>query len=123
MTQAPTSLEATVQAYFLTWNETDPAQRQARLREVWTEAAHYVDPMFQADGLEQLDMLVAGLHENYAGHYFRQVGTVESHHDRARWSWDFLNAGGNLVMSGVDIAVLAPDGKLRDVTGFFSPPA
>jgi hypothetical protein len=114
-----TSIQSIVDGYFAIWNEPDQAQRRARIAEVWSSGANYVDPMFAAQGAEALEALVAGLHQNYPGHSFRQTGSLDLHHDRARWGWDFLKPDGTIVMSGVDFAVLDADGKLRDVTGFF----
>jgi len=66
-------------------------------------------------GVERLDgQLLDGL-----------VGAVETHHDRARWGWELYPTGpeaGPPVAVGVDFAVLAPDGRLREVTGFFEQP-
>ena len=115
-------MQLVVDGYFAVWNEPDQARRRARIAEVWSPGATYVDPMFAAQGAEALEALVAGLHQNYPGHTFRQTGPLDVHHDRARWGWDFLAPDGKLVMSGVDFAVLDADGKLRDVTGFFQQP-
>jgi hypothetical protein len=114
-----TQTQTIVDAYFEVWNEADASVRLSRISDVWTVDAHYIDPMFAANGLAELDALVAGLHQQYPGHYFRCTTEPQTHHDRARWSWDFLTPDGAVVMSGVDFAILAPDGKLRDVTGFF----
>ena len=112
-----------VDAYFQIWNETDAVRRRAQLSEVWAPDAYYVDPMFSASGLDELGALISGLHQDYPGHSFRCTSAMDAHHDRARWSWDFLSPDGTVVMSGVDFALLTPDGKLRDVTGFFERPA
>ena len=122
-TSTSTSIETTVDGYFAIWNEADPARRRARLAAVWSPQASYVDPMFTAAGLDALDGLVGGLHQNYPGHTFRRTGALDVHHDRARWGWDFVGPYGSLVMSGIDVAILDADGRLRDVTGFFQPPA
>lgn len=55
----------------------------------------------------------------YPGHRFRPSGVIDAHHDRARWDWELAGPdGAPPVAAGVDLAVLAPDGRLQQVTGF-----
>ena len=113
-------IEEIVEGYFTMWNELDAARRRDVTTATWVYDARYVDPMFAAEGRDGLDALVAGVHEQFPGHRFQQVGAVDAHHDRARWNWELAPAGGGTpVAAGVDFALLAPDGRLRDVTGFF----
>jgi hypothetical protein len=111
-----------VDSYFAMWNETDPPRRREIIAGAWTPDANYSDPLFTASGAAGLDALVAGVHQQYPGYRFRLAGAVESHHDRARWGWELAGPdGGAPVARGVDFALLAPDGRLREVTGFFAP--
>ena len=116
-----TQTETIVDGYFDVWNESDSARRRAKITSVWSADANYVDPMFAAHAVSELDTLVSGLNQQYPSHYFRCVGQPDMHHDRARWSWEFLSPDGTLLMAGVDFAILSADGKLQDVTGFFEP--
>ncbi len=119
-----TPIGIVVDNYFAMWNETDPARRHEVIAATWSRDASYVDPLFAAEGAAALDGLVAGMHERFPGHRFRLTGAVDIHHDRARWGWELAGPdGGPAVAVGVDFAVLAPDGRLREVTGFFEPPA
>ncbi len=123
-TNAATPLNAIVDGYFAMWNETDPTRRQVVIAATWTPDASYVDPMFAADGYEALDALVAGAQTQFPGHRFRPTSAIDAHHDRVRWGWELVGLdGGAPVAAGVDVAVLAPDGRLRAVTGFFHQPA
>jgi len=83
----------------------------------------YLDPMFSAEGHEALDQLVAGVHERFPGYRFRQTEPVDAHHDRVRWGWEFGEPGAAPLVAGVDFAVLAADGRLGEVTGFFAAPS
>jgi len=119
-----TPIGIVVDNYFAMWNETDPARRHEVIATTWSRDASYVDPLFAAEGAAALDGLVAGVHEQFPGHRFRLTGAVDIHHDRARWGWELAGPdGGPAVAVGVDFAVLALDGRLREVTGFFEPPA
>ena len=121
-TATPTT--TVVENYFAMWNETDASRRRGLIEAAWTPDASYLDPMFAADGADGLDALVAGVHQQFPGHRFRLIGAVDVHHDRARWGWELAGPdGGAPVAAGVDFALLAPDGRLRQVTGFFGAPA
>lgn len=119
-----TPLSTVVDGYFAMWNETDPARRRAVIAATWTPDARYLDPMFAADGPDALDALVAGVHQQFPGHRFRLSSAIDTHHDRARWGWELVGADGEQpVAAGEDVAVLALDGRLREVAGFFQQPA
>jgi hypothetical protein len=124
VTETAIPINTVVEDYFAMWNETDGQRRQKIIAGAWTPDAAYSDPLFTASGAEGLDVLVAGVHQQYPGHRFRLTGAVESHHDRARWGWELAGPDGAMpVARGVDFAVLTADGRLREVTGFFEPVA
>lgn len=109
----------TVDRYFQVWNETNPHRRHDLIEETWAADGHYIDPLNDAAGRDAIDTMVAGFHQEFPGLVFRRIGEVETHHDRIRFSWDVAPKGGERVAAGTDIAVVTPDGLLRDVTGFF----
>ena len=125
MTQTNATIPTTqvVDLCFAIWNEPDSDRRPALIEATWSPGASYVDPMFAAEGAAALDALVAGVHQQFPGHRFRLTQPLDVHHDRARWGWELVGPDGVPVAAGVDFAVLAPDGRLREVTGFFEPPA
>ena len=110
-----------VDGYFAMWNETDPERRREVITATWAPEARYLDPMFGADSHDGLDRMVAAVHQQFPGHTFRLRGAVDEHHDRVRWAWELAGPDA-VVASGVDFAVLAADGRLRDVTGFIEAP-
>ncbi len=123
-TNAALATREIVDRYFATWNERDPDRRRALIAATWSPDASYLDPLFAAEGPDALDALVARVHAQFPGHRFRLTGAVDGRHDRARWGWELAGPdSGAPVATGVDFAVLAPDGRLRAVTGFFEPPA
>jgi hypothetical protein len=117
----PTISAATaVESYFTTWNESDPVLRRAAIETGWTPDASFVDPLVAAEGADALDALAVAVQQKFPGHRFRQTGAVDVHHDRARWAWELVGPDGVPIGGGVDFAVLAEDGRLRSVTGFFN---
>lgn len=119
-----TALSTIVDGYFAMWNETGRAQRRAAIAATWTPDGSYVDPMFAVQGTDALEAMVEGVQAQFPGYRFRLTSSVDAHHDRARWDWELASPDGSPpAASGIDLAVLAPDGKLRSVTGFFAPAA
>lgn len=122
-TEKTTSIEQVVGGYFTMWNELDAVRRREVAATTWSDDARYVDPLFAADSRDGLDALVEGVHQQFPGHEFRLVGSVDAHHECARWGWELAPVdGGSPVAAGVDFALLTPDGRLQSVTGFFEQP-
>lgn len=116
---AMTPISKVVDGYFAMWNETDSTRRREVIEATWSEDASYVDPMFGAEGLDALNEMVAGMQEQFPGHRFRQTGTIDAYNDRAQWGWELAGPdNGPPVAAGVDFAVLAPDSRFREVSGF-----
>ena len=63
--------------------------------------------------------MVEAVHAKYPGLRFSRSGEIDVHNDRARFSWVFAPISGPALARGLDVAVLAPDGRLSHVTGFF----
>jgi hypothetical protein len=125
MNQTETTLpiDEVVDGYFAMWNEPDPRRRRELIAATWSTDATYVDPMLAAAGHDALDGMVAAVHQQFPGHRFQLTSTVDAHHNRARWSWELAGPGGSPpVAAGIDVAVLAPDGRLVQVTGFLEHP-
>jgi hypothetical protein len=108
-----------VDRYFAIWNEQDGPRRRALIAETWSETATYVDPKLNAEGHEGLDAMVRTVQEHYPGLSFRRLGEIDAHHDRIRFAWSFAPESGQALARGLDVAVIASDGRLQAVTGFF----
>ena len=63
--------------------------------------------------------MVAGVHQKFPGHRFRRVSGVDAHHDQVRFAWELAAPNGAIVVAGIDVGMLGPDGRLRQITGFF----
>jgi hypothetical protein len=73
----------------------------------------------QGEGQSGIDALVQGVHAQFAGHRFRQTSAIDTHHDRLRFSWELAPEDGPAVVAGTDFGVVAADGRLQTITGFF----
>ena len=112
------NLTELIDRYIAMWNETDPDRRCTLIANLWTQDAHYLDPVLQGEGQSGIDEMVAVVHQRFPAHRFRRTSDVDSYHDRVRFSWELAPEGGAAVVSGIDFGILAGD-RLRMVTGFF----
>jgi hypothetical protein len=112
-------LDELIDRYFAAWNERDAHARQERVAALWTEDGHYVDPLASVEGPSAIASVIAAAQDQFPGYVFRLLGTVDSHHDVARFQWELVPAGGGEALAaGSDVAVIAADGRLRGVYGF-----
>jgi hypothetical protein len=111
-------INGVIARYIATWNDTDPAARRAAIDEVWSEDGVYTDPIAVADGRAAIDATIAAVQGQFPGLLFRLAGPVDAHHDVARFTWELAPAGGEAVVVGFDVAVLAADGRIAKVHGF-----
>ncbi len=113
-----TAVTTVVEGYIAMWNETDPERRRWIIEQTWTADGSYVDPHADVEGADGIDALVAAVQEQFAGHRFVLAAGPDAHHDRVRFTWQLVGEGGDAIATGTDVAVVADDGRLRDVTGF-----
>jgi hypothetical protein len=111
----------TVDAYFAMLNETDADRRTALAREVWTEDGAYFDPLLEARGHDDLVEMVGGVHAQFPGQRFVRTSGIDSHHGLVRFGWELTDGEGSVTVAGIDVGVIAPDGRLNRIAGFFGP--
>ena len=57
--------------------------------------------------------------EQFRGYVFELMDNVDAHHDVVRFGWELVPEwGGESVVVGFDVAVVAEEGRLRSVYGF-----
>ena len=108
-----------IDSYFDCWNQTDADARRAAVERAWTHDATNADPLNQVTGHDELDAMFASTQAAYPGNTFRQVGVADRHHDLVRWGWEMVDPEGTVVLDGIDVALLADDGRLSYLAGFF----
>ena len=114
-----TDVTAVVDTYIAMWNTEDDARRAELIATAWVDDARYRDPLLEADGHDGLDAMVRQVHGHYPGHRFSRLSGVDRHHDVARFAWQLAAPDGTVTVAGIDVATVAPDGRLATITGFF----
>lgn len=109
----------TVDAYLASLGEPDAGKRAALIAASWTPGGRYVDPARDVSGAAEMEATIAGVHAQSPGATFRRTTAIDAHHEYVRFGWDMVAADGSIAVSGIDIGVVAEDGKLRTITGFF----
>jgi hypothetical protein len=104
--------------YIAVWNETDEAARAAKVAQVFTEEAQYVDPLASVQGHAELTALVGAAQSQFPGFTFRLAGTPDAHHDVVRFTWELAQGDAEALVVGFDVALLAEDGRIGAVAGF-----
>lgn len=105
-------------AYIAVWNEKDAATRRKLIADTFTADAGYVDPMTRSSGHDGLDAMIGAVQQQFAGLRFGLHGKQDGHNDVVRFSWSLGAEGAHPLAYGTDIAVIAEDGRIRNVTGF-----
>jgi hypothetical protein len=118
-TTEATAVEALLDRYFDTWNETDATRRLALCEQVWASDGRYTDPLLDAVGPAAISDGLGGLQAQMPGHRVDRSTAIDAHHDRVRFGWTVTSPGGDVVVAGVDVAALDADGKLSSIAGFF----
>jgi len=107
-----------IENYIRSWNETDPLRRRALIERVCDEHVAYTDPLAQVRGWEGIDATIAAAQGMFPGHRFALAGTVDVHHDIARFQWQLGAPGaGEPLVIGFDVVELDA-GRLRRISGF-----
>ena len=112
-------MQEIVERYLAAWNETDPAKRRALVDEVWAPDGRYTDPLADVRGRAEIDGLIGAVQQQFPGFVFTLGGTVDTHHDQARFTWHLGPAGAaEPPVVGFDVAVLDGAGQIGSVYGF-----
>jgi SnoaL-like domain len=120
-TPTPTLAPGVVDDYVATWNEADPERRGELIARAWADEGTYVDPLAQATGHEALNTMISALRDQFPGHAVVRTSGVDAHHGLIRFGWHLTGADGNVAVEGIDVGIVAPDGRLARLAGFFGP--
>ncbi|MFI6316597.1 nuclear transport factor 2 family protein [Nonomuraea sp. NPDC050556] len=101
-----------VERYFASWNEKNAAARRTTIDEIWDEDASYLDPMGLARGRDAVDATIATLQSQFPDFAYSLAGTVDAHHNVARFSWEFGP------VAGFSVVVINDNDQITSVFGF-----
>ena len=120
--------------YVSLWNEPDPERRRQLIRELWTEdgsqvleppqemiaaatAIGFRSPRLESRGYEQLEQRVTRAYDEFVGsgqYRFRPRDNASRLDDVLKFGWQMVPADSDDVVAiGLEIAMLAPDGRIR----------
>ncbi|MFB9183238.1 nuclear transport factor 2 family protein [Dactylosporangium sucinum] len=104
--------------YLQIWNDTNPTTRRAAIDALFTADVTFVDPTAAVAGRAAIDSLIGAVQAQLPGYVLSLAGTVDGHHDQARFGWEGARPGGAAEVAGFDVVTLAPDGRIDRVLGF-----
>lgn len=113
-TKEVASVNAVLDKHFKAVNELDPEKRKVLFEEVYDPHIHFVDPQGIANSLAELEKLYDGLHKQFPGFVFHEVGEIETHHGFARAHWEHVKPGASEKSTGDDF-VKIKDGRITEV--------
>ncbi len=122
MTDTATTDTATaelLEGYFAMWRETDPSARAILIGKAFAPEGRHVDPMADAHGHDELNEMVSNIHSHYPGFSIDRISGIDQHGSQLRFAWKVDLADGTNLVTGLDVAELAADGRLARVAGFW----
>ena len=115
-----TNLTAVLDRYFSLWGEADGATRLAGLREVATPDIVFQDQYSFTTGVEDLDAHLNAARTYMPGVTLTREGNPRLTHGVALSEWMAKSGDGKVIARGTNAFLLAPDGKLARVVGFWA---
>lgn len=113
------AVTTTVDTYLASLHELDPAKRAELVAQAWVDEGHFVDPLQEAEGHTALGEIAPAVQQFYPGYRFRRTSDVDTHHNFVRFGWELADPDGTVAVAGIDVAMLAPDGRIQTLVGFF----
>jgi len=109
-----------IDTYCEAWSMAEHEQRAARLRQVWADDATYTDPTTHTRGAAELLAHIAKVVSRRPGSRVIRTSAIDAHHGIARFAWRAVEANGDELPEGLDIAFISSDAtKIDRIIGFF----
>ncbi|MFJ5269527.1 nuclear transport factor 2 family protein [Streptomyces sp. NPDC088358] len=119
MSESTDRYESAVVRYLEAWNAAAPDALTKAVAAAWSADGRYTDPLADVRGHEGIAAVISAAHEQFPGFTFRLAGTVDGHHDIARFGWELVDeTDGSAPVAGFDVITLDDDGRIRGVHGF-----
>jgi hypothetical protein len=99
--------------YFEAWTEPDPDRRRELLAGSVAADVELVHPTFgRSRGIDALAGHIATYQAAIPDTRVVLTSDIDAHNQIARYAWQVADAGGNAVMTGIDVVEIAADGHL-----------
>ena len=92
------------------FGERDAKKRRKAIAELWTEDCVFIDHDGKRHGHDELDRVVAALHQRFPDSVFSELRPVDLLHDSGRLAWGH-GPPGQAIIRGEDV-VLARNGRI-----------
>lgn len=109
-----------IDTYLAAWVEPDAHRRADIIDQCWAAGGALVDPPLAGYDTDGISDVMAALQVHYPGHRFVRTSGVDHHHDTLRYSWELTDDAGSVALTGIDVGLLSPDGRLKRISGFFA---
>ncbi len=115
-------VDALIDRYCEVWGEVDSSRREELLGSVWAPGATYTDPTVHAVGSREVLAHIAKVQARRPGSRVVRTSEIDEHHCVARFAWRAIEADGNALPEGIDLAFLSADrSRIERIIGFFGP--
>ncbi|MGW0080870.1 nuclear transport factor 2 family protein [Streptomyces sp. NPDC003393] len=106
--------------YLEAWNAKGAEALAKAVAAAWAPDGTYTDPLADVSGHEQITGLITAAQQQFPGFVFRLTGTVDGHHDTARFAWELVSESeaGSVPVAGFDVITLDAEDRIRTVLGF-----
>ncbi|MDU0204812.1 hypothetical protein ACYEXS_34725 [Paenibacillus sp. MAH-36] len=118
------TIEQLINKHIEIWSETDSKKRRIKIQEAYTSNCRVFDPFFSdvIVGHDALDNLIDEVQAKNPGKVFTVIpGTVDEHHDQARFSWRYESSENPIVITGQDF-IAVENGSIHSLTVFVDKP-
>jgi SnoaL-like domain len=106
-----------VTRYLDAFNEADADHRRELLGALYTPQCTYTDPHVDLQGADQVEGFIVQTQERFPGFTFTLGGTIDAHHNQARFQWHAGPDDEPDKYVGFDL-IVTEDGRIRNVYGF-----
>jgi uncharacterized protein YndB with AHSA1/START domain len=110
-----------VNGWFGAWSLTNEEERAQALARIATAGVQFRDRFSLTDGLADLSAHIAATHRFMPGIHLEPRGAISHCQGTVLAPWVAVAADGKEPMSGTNVFVLGPDGRIESVTGLLNP--
>lgn len=110
---------ATVDAWFAMWSEPKTAERWRELDRIAAPDITMQDRFSAVSGIEEVRAHLDAVHQHMPGYVLRRSGDVKHCQGQVLVDWT-ASGDGKPPAAGTNLFVLAADGRVQSVTGFWS---